>query len=396
MPSRQYTGIDLQNYVAEYVSGPSSSPVGIFDPVVSETSQAILTLTSNEIINWTNPPYSFGISSTYSFIYEVSGDFDFNIFPSIPDNALINRVTFRINASILISISAVVGGTGPIGGGPSIAFAIAGGVIEVESTTSGIMPSITLQGEDVVQNSDENNGPLTSNAFVSIADSFTNFQEFDFAGSPLTKDQLTAAFGSITIRMRAHADGDNDNNIVAQTGGGLRSGSISQDNVYALNNFQMLVEYSSGPEFGITLDPSGGNVEPGRIIRASGDVHMGMGFASTSGTKVIPIIQQEGGGLETPSPASEDCLDCLGGCPACDSCLDACAQDLNSEACQECLQACLDCLEECFENLELAEGCQQSTQQPRRKYSNCYHRFRPKWFVYWIGSPRGFYSSPGS
>jgi len=123
------------------------------------------------------------------------------------------------------------------------------------------------------------------------------------------------------------------------------------------------VTYGSGPE--ISLNPSGGNVEIGQNITATGPNASEMTYAIIQDELVIPIVPKIIGPnevlLEIPYPPTDPCFDCLGDCPQCDDCITSCSEDITEEDCQACMEACLDCLVQCLENLELAEACHESS-----------------------------------
>lgn len=141
------------------------------------------------------------------------------------------------------------------------------------------------------------------------------------------------------------------------------SGTTSVTASVSFTGIRVTITYQSGPE--ITLTPSGGNVERGQTITATGPNVANLTYAAVQGDLIIPIEPKIIGPdevlLEIPYPPTDPCFDCLGDCPQCDECFTACNEDLTGEACQECMEACLDCLVQCLENLELAEACHEST-----------------------------------
>ena len=102
-----------------------------------------------------------------------------------------------------------------------------------------------------------------------------------------------------------------------------------------------------------SMTPPSGNVEPGETITIEGPE--GDFVATDENGNTAPL---KGPTYEVPYPPTDECLDCLDDCPECQDCATACAQDINSAACQECMQACLDCLTDCLEDLLDAEDCQ--------------------------------------
>lgn len=144
------------------------------------------------------------------------------------------------------------------------------------------------------------------------------------------------------------------------------AGNTSETASFTFAGIRITVTYESGIE--MTLSPTGGNIEIGDNITATGPGASELEYAMLQGTLVIPlipkIISETQVLLEIPTPPTDPCVDCFGDCPNCDSCFTVCDTDLTGEACQACVQACLDCLTECLENLQLAEECQQSIGDP--------------------------------
>lgn len=124
-------------------------------------------------------------------------------------------------------------------------------------------------------------------------------------------------------------------------------------------------EYTTGS---ISLNPAAGNVEPGQSITVTSAIDLAAGtFAAIQGDKVIPLVPKitpDGVILEVPTPATDDCFDCMDDCPECSECVDTCSDDLDSVTCQECMENCFDCLVECLESEEFAEACHESTGAP--------------------------------
>lgn len=145
------------------------------------------------------------------------------------------------------------------------------------------------------------------------------------------------------------------------------SGSHSTSVGISLVNFRLIVTYQSGP-IQYTLTPAGGNVGVGQTITVNGPGAAGEIYAALQGTQVIPIIPKIINGneitLEIPTFPADPCFDCLPECPDCETCFDACNEDLTGEDCVACMETCLECLTECLEDLQLAEECQESTQSP--------------------------------
>lgn len=329
MPVRTYTGIDLINYATDNQLNAINGTV-----TPSTPSQGVASISGSA---------SDGNAELSGYL-ELSGQFDFDVFPSIPDNALINSVTFKISGSISATASGAASASGSAGIGLSLE--------QIVPPASGTLMNDIFLG-------DSQSGGTSIN--ISESDNFNNEQIFDFTGSPITKAQLVAQFTNLFIYLGGVEIGGFINNVFAGSSGSPATADAS----ISINNFQMIVDYTSGP-FTFTLSPSGGNVESGQQIAVSSpdiDVQT-LNYAAIQDDKVIPLKISPDGNLTIPDPAPDPCTDCLGDCPECDDCVTACQEDLNSEACQECLQSCLDCLGNCLENLEAAEECQDSTQDP--------------------------------
>jgi hypothetical protein len=113
-----------------------------------------------------------------------------------------------------------------------------------------------------------------------------------------------------------------------------------------------------------TLSPPSGNTKPGQTLTITGP-----GVDGEPGEEPTFLITDPDGNVhpwngEVPYPPTDECLDCYDDCPQCNDCATICAEDVNSTACQECMQECLDCLTECLEELEAAEACQAASPGP--------------------------------
>lgn len=343
MPSRTYTGIDLINYATDNQLGSQGTGSNI--PSFPSNGSCII---AGSV---TDP-----VTCELSGYVELSGDFDFDAFPAIPDNALITKVTFRISGSVVVAALAT--------SDTDIVNALGAAGIGVSLTQITIPPGTLLANifiGDVQNNSASNSASISINE----SDNYTNFEEFDFSGSPIDKAALQAQFGSIFIYLGGVEIAGFISNVFGGASSAGTNPSTSATAGITVNNFQMLVEYQSGPD--ITLSPSGGDVEPGQSITVTGDNVNILAYAALFGNQVIPIIPKIIGPdevvLEVPSPDA-DCADCFDDCPECEDCFDVCNEDLTGDACQACMQACLDCLVECLDDLEAGEDCQASADSP--------------------------------
>lgn len=342
MPVRTYSGIDLINYLFTDNSTHGSNN-GTSSASASEVSQAVVNGIGSANDSGIDPAGFANIQ------YVVSGDFDFDAFPGIPDNASITSIRVKVNNSS----SGIASGTST-GGGDLRAVTSAQNVVELP--VGNILLGLLVNATD-----GPNDGPSPS----SSANGSINFStEEELLASPIDKATLVASYGNIAFTISGSAS-------CGDLAGGIVTSATSASSFANLNNFQVIIAYDSGPE--VTLTPSGGTVEPGQSITVtSNNIALGGGkYAALQGDKVIPIVPKitKTGPLptdvivtiEVPIPATTDCFDCFGDCPECETCFDACSEDLDSETCQECMESCIDCLVECLESEEYAEACIQST-----------------------------------
>lgn len=341
MPSRTYDSLDIINY--SEIDSISDLTAG--SGVVSHSIVPIQPFRFSII--WTgavtdNPPNGGGSNVQGNVLAE--GEIDFSLFPTIPVGALISSIRVKVNVSFNVSGTIT---------GADVCQAIA----SLQSTWQSLpvgqtYSTLTLTGFDLEQQAGVNSAVVNEDITFSIE------EEVLFAPA-LDKTTFETTFALLRLLTTLNAGIGTATNP-APDGHGSHDGTITVD------NFQIIVTYGDGT--GFTLNPPGGDVEPGSYINAAGPNIAPATFAATADPKVIPIIPKVNGpddvDLPVPIPPTDDCVGCLTDCPECDDCFDACTNDLTSEACQDCLDACLDCLVECLENLELGEACQQSTQTP--------------------------------
>lgn len=338
MPQRTYTGIDLINYSTFF-----NDPPGSLTPAAPSTpSQGVgsLFVSGSELGN--DPLVCFGDLVLY-------GELDYSVFPSIPNGALISEIDFSWSANVTEAASGTAIGS-------EDAYAQCGALILATLGSTSLTDS-QLSGLD-------NDAGLGSrSAALNINENFNNHTIILF-DPPITKTELQSIYSTLYILISFP--------YTSSLGafGGTTGGSSSITGTVSVSNFNLVITYEDGPSSGMTLTPSGGNVAPGQIIKVTGD---GAGdpeqkyfFETEDG--IIPvepqIISDDEAWIEMPYPASDPCFDCFPDCPECDAAFAPCDADFASEACQAALQDCLDCLSGCLEDLELAEECQESTQNP--------------------------------
>jgi hypothetical protein len=337
MPIRTYTGLDLDLYNASF-----NDLGGSVAPTPSTPAQGIASMFASD----TTLPGS-NDSLTCLATISITGNFNYDAFPAIPDNALITKIDFSWNASTVQSATA----TATVGGDRDV---VCHGIIEA---TLGFTPLTDSRLEAL--DSDTGTGSLS--ASISMTDNHNNHTIIEF-DPPITKAQLETDYPSIFIQIQFPASSS-----FSANGGEGGSDTANITGSVGINDFNLAITYQSGPEV-FTLDPSGGNVEIGSHITVTGPGAAEMTYAAIQGTLVIPIVPKiispTEVSLEVPYPASDPCFDCIPECPNCDAAFVPCDADLTSQACQDALAECLDCLTECLESKELAEECQESSGNP--------------------------------
>lgn len=337
MPSRAYTGVDLINYlltdnIIEYPSG------GAADHVIVEPSNGrfVCTFTGLE-----TPPTASLNGVAFGGNLLVIGDFDFDQVPAIPNSAIINSIRVKVEFSVNIL---------------AMASNIDGGVAasaDIQMSVKSLPVDFTY--DDLTLLISEYSDVASANALGAVTFSLQQTIPLN-----ITKAQLVADYSQ--IELGAYNLG------FATNGGPSGNGTTSIDGHVTLDNFQFLITYDEAtPD--ITITPSTGPVEGGQsIVVTSPTIDVAeLEYAALIGDNVVPLkpkITPEGVILEVPIPSDPACLDCFADCPECESCLDVCANDLESQACQECLETCLDCLTECTASPEFAEACFESTTEP--------------------------------
>lgn len=340
MPTRTYTNVDF--------TGVSQ---GFTNNIADVAAIASVFGNFNVQINATGNDGTPGVGSVFTegdWDYEIIGGLDFDAFPSIPDGAQITKVEIQIDGIVYGTCNAAY--TGVSGN----SYASMNVRMDFFRALTEICPDLSLGYSQTIPVSSSTPKQVTG----SDSDAYTNTQTFDFTGAPIDKTVLAAMF----TNWKAVLSGDAFESAEA-FGIGASTGTDININTN-LSGIRITVTYTDGPIV-IVLDPSSGPVKIGQQITATGPNASEQTYAAIIDGKVVPIEPKIIGPdevlLEVPYPSNGPCLDCFGDCPQCDDCLDACSEDLESEACQACMQACLDCLVNCLEDLALAEECQGST-----------------------------------
>lgn len=341
MPARTYTGIDLTGYGT--VDGTSKVETnGTVTITPTLTSQAVVSLGAVG-----NAPSGNGFTIRAAGPYNISGNLPYaSLFPTIPEDALIQSITVKMAATISGSAT----GTFPA---PSEGSCRSGGTVTIQ------IGATLLNTLTITQQNDSAGGSGTKNTSVSQTRTFSTTQILDFTGAPITRAQLIANYTALLIILNLSTN-DSKHAI-----GGPPVGTGSFNVTVAINNFEVQVAYT-GPA--ITLSPQGGNVESGQSIVVTGNGVQDLEYSALQGDNVIPLEPKKNSNgtvtLTVPNPSDSNCVAALVDCPECEDCLDACTADLEGEDCQDCLQACLDCLAAVFESIDLAEECNESTHEP--------------------------------
>lgn len=319
MPQKTYTGIDLINYLTNFVPGAGGNPA---TPSTPSQGNASMFISANAV------PGSVVCTSELN----VSGDFDFDVFPAIPANALISEIDFSWDANITMTATA---------NDPSCN--VAGNCNATLGVTD--MTDSNLGASD---------GPGLVSASASASTAYNLHHVIPF-GTPITKAELVADYGSIAFWfvMILEASGSIDASITGTVG---------------MDNFNLTITYEEGPASGMTVSPASGNAQVGQIITVTGPGAADLQYAFETEDGIIPveaqIISDTEVRIEVPYPATDPCYDCFPSCPECEAAFGPCDVDIASEECQAAMQACLDCLTACLEDLQLAEECQQSSHNP--------------------------------
>lgn len=364
MPTRTYTGLDLQNYVATFSpTSPSPPATETYSPG-AQGSGSINVSDSQP----TGAP-TFSVSNHATSSLSLYGEIDYeNTFPRIPVNALITRLEFSYVGSSVQSAQAFL----PASFNYNCS-AVCSATFQASMGLYGLLPDSILVDHDVdAFSSFPGMGAQNVAASLSMNVGAGQNTVIDFPGG-VSRDYLQETFGSVTLFASFGAtpwDFSSDS-----YSGGPNGCTCSITGSISLGGFTLTITYESGPEVHFTTDPADGSeVEPGEsiTITSDGEIEVPMDelnyFAIAPNGKVIPIIPKFTDDenvviLEVPPPETTPCFDCIGPgkpCPDCLDCATACAESFGTEACQECLQDCLDCLAECLDTLGQLEECKES------------------------------------
>lgn len=256
MPTRTFTGIDLGSYSALFTVGPTSSGAA---PSELTPSQGVVSIFGS-IASVVSP------SSQLTFTYRVSGLFDFDSFPSIPDNALVTRIRIKRAASFNATVENSITND-PGAGGNFVVQSVAEFDMTVEA---GVTPCPELTLTD---NALDFQGPITpgntgtSQATINASDAYSAETILDFSGSPISKADLIANYSLLTFYIGATLD-----NLTSSASGlgTQQAASANIDYTFDLNNFQFIVEWDEVFQF--TIDPPTlSNVDRGQEVIIESD-----------------------------------------------------------------------------------------------------------------------------
>lgn len=341
MPTRTYTGIDFINYVELFNSN--------LDALAVATPQNKFDVGINASEN-----HSFSAPGNYvsecNYAYEMIGDLDFDVFPSIPDNALIQsvevKVDIELNATVEAEITAGVGVSTCTLNASLRTFRGLDELTELLISEIFATPTNSTTPKSIVRNE---------------FDHFTKTALFDFTGAPITKAQLIADYSTWRVVLSAEA-------YAQQEAAGVCAGHSSIDVNTNIDGIRITVTYTEGGIVRYTASPAGGDVGSGQIIVVTGEDVAELDFFFETEDGIIPvipkIISEDEVWIEVPWPATDPCYDCFPSCPQCDAAFIPCDADFESAECQAAIEACLDCLSACLLRLELAEECQNSSHYP--------------------------------
>lgn len=179
MPVRTYTGIDLINYTEEFTLDTGSTPA-----VATPAGQGRVTVTSSDLDSFSGEGSA---NPEAEFVYKMRGELDFNVFPSIPSNAIITNVRIKINGTVSGIASASASGLN--------ASASANGKvgIVVEINDNEFLDDLFTGNEAV----DPGNG--SADILISEENHYTQEKVYDFSGAPINKAALVALLDSISF-----------------------------------------------------------------------------------------------------------------------------------------------------------------------------------------------------
>lgn len=336
MPTRTYTGIDFLNYLGSFASNTGTNAAA--ENPVSQMNFSISSSGSNNV-------FGAGFRSSAVYEYIVSADLDFDAFPAIPDGSTISKIEVRIDISLTASGTATDTAGDPF-------TCIVDGIFNSSVIVDG-GECTDIKITELASDS----GPDSAAASLSGSDHYSNVTTFDFSAVPITKAELITRFTSWLVQL--------DGVWIAD---GFDPGSSGESSGFTFSGIRISITYQEGPAVSFTIEPTGGELEPGQIIVVTGPNASEQEYFFETADGVIPVIPQiindDEVWIELPYPATDPCFDCFPECPECDSAFAPCDEDLTSDDCIAAMEACLGCLSNCLEDLQLAEECQQSTQEP--------------------------------
>lgn len=188
MPSRTYTGIDLVNYTEEFISNE-----GNVVTIASPAGQGRATISGSGSGSF---PNQGSVNRNVNCIYKMMGELDFNVFPAVPNNALITNVRIKINGTVFGIASAAADSSS----GPCCSDSNANGRVGIVVERNGEQ---FLDGLFTGNEATDSDSGVTSGASISISESNPYMQEeiFDFSGAPISKATLVTMFTTIAFYL---------------------------------------------------------------------------------------------------------------------------------------------------------------------------------------------------
>lgn len=197
MPTRTYQSIDFVNYVEAFIS---NNATGAAVAVATPSGQFNVTIASSGNASFVG---DIGVAQLLiDYLYQLSGDLDFDAFPAIPPNARITKIEVRID----VESSGTAGATVSSGSAPTV----------VASSNCNAHADVFVDGDidplpDVAYADDDGgqdiNNPASHSSAISGFDHFTAVQVLDFSSSPLTRAELVAQFTSWIVQLNGAASG---------------------------------------------------------------------------------------------------------------------------------------------------------------------------------------------
>lgn len=192
MPTRTYENIDFVGTSGSLVAGSAT---------INSSGPMRVSMSANDNDSY-GPPAQGECSSVIGAEYDLLGSLDFDVFPRIPDNALITKVEIQVDVEGNMQADAAV----TVSAGSSNTVNTLGSVAAYTNCDAGLLPDITFQesGSD----SESAFGTPTAQAIASGFDHYTNIQTFDYSGAPITKAELITLFTNWLIQVTLSANAD--------------------------------------------------------------------------------------------------------------------------------------------------------------------------------------------